>query len=48
MRVDKTVPLNLGVRVFAGSRRGPSFAGYQCLSGKCAYNCDFCFNCDGA
>lgn len=30
-----------------GTRRGPTYSNYECDTGKCAYNCDLCFNCDG-
>ena len=30
-----------------GTRRGPEFSNMECQTGKCAYNCDLCLNCDG-
>ena len=30
-----------------GTRRGPDFSNMECQTGKCAYNCDLCLNCDG-
>lgn len=37
----------LGETCGDGTRRGPEYSGMECLSGKCAYACDLCFDCDG-
>ena len=36
-----------GERCGDGTRRGPEYSNMECQTGKCAYNCDLCLNCDG-